>query len=83
MMKANNTEIICDVCGKNGARILHLSKSYGKGKDLLVVENVPIISCPQCGESYLTAKTLREIENIKRNRSNFAVERNVAVAVFV
>jgi len=47
-----------------------------------VIENVPIVSCPHCGESYLTAQTLREIENIKRNRTNIAVERPVPVAVF-
>ena len=72
----------CGICEKKGARILQVSKSYGKGAELLVIENVPIISCPHCGESYLTAKTLREIENIKRNRSNFATERPVPVAVF-
>jgi YgiT-type zinc finger domain-containing protein len=80
-MIAKNGEFTCDVCGKSGARILHVSKSYGKGADLLVIENVPIISCPHCGESYLSARTLREIENIKRNRSNFATERPVPVAV--
>ena len=75
-------ETICANCGKDGARIIHATKSYGKGVDLLVIENVPIVSCPHCGESYLTAKTLREIENIKRNRKNIAVERPVPVAVF-
>jgi hypothetical protein len=29
---------------------------------LLVIENVPVTSCPNCGESYLTAETLHEIE---------------------
>lgn len=82
-MKTKNEELICDVCGKHGARILHVSKSYGTGADLLVIENVPIISCPHCGESYLTGQTLREIENIKQNRSNFATERPVPVAVLV
>ncbi len=62
--------------------MIHATRSYGKGVDLLVVENVPIVSCPHCGESYLTAKTLREIENIKRNRTSAAVERPVPVAVF-
>ena len=75
--------MICDICGKNGARIIHVSKSYGKGENLLVIENVPVISCPHCGESYLTAKTLREIENIKNNRTNIAVKRSVPVAIFV
>ena len=76
-------KIICDICGTNGARIIHVSKSYGKGENLLVIENVPVISCPHCGESYLTAKTLREIENIKTNRTNIAVKRSVPVAVFI
>lgn len=75
-------ELVCDICGKAGIRIRHVSRSYGKGKDLLVVENMPVISCPHCGESYLTAETLHELERIKRHRQNFAVERPVAVAEF-
>lgn len=82
-MNSKTKEMICDICGKHGARIIHVSKSYGKGKSLLVIENVPVISCPHCGESYLTAKTLREIENIKNNRTNIAVERPVPVAILI
>jgi len=82
-MNTTTEELICDNCGKPGARIIHVSRSYGKEESLLVIENVPVISCPNCGESYLTARTLREIEYIKRNRTNAAVERSVPVAVFV
>lgn len=81
-MNTKIDETICDNCGKSGARTIHVTKSYGKEASLLVIENVPIISCPHCGESYLTAKTLHQIENIKRNRTNVAVERPVRVAVF-
>jgi len=73
----------CDNCGKEGARVRHVSKSYGQGDNLLVIENVPIISCPHCGESYLTAETLHEIERIKLHRKSFAEQRQVAVAAFV
>lgn len=73
---------ICDSRGAPGTRIIHVTKSYGQGTNLLVIENVPVISCPQCGESYLTAQTLHELENIKRNRARIAVERKVPVAVF-
>lgn len=73
----------CDNCGKSGARIIHVSRSYGKGTGLLVIENVPVVSCPHCGESYLTAATLREIDNIKRNRTTIASNRPVPVAAFV
>ena len=74
--------MVCDLCGKEGARIRRVARSYGKGERLLVIENVPIISCPQCGESYLTAETLHELERIKLHRQEFTAERRVAVADF-
>jgi YgiT-type zinc finger domain-containing protein len=77
-----NGLLVCDVCGKSGARIRHVTRSYGTGDSLLVVENVPVISCPHCGASYLTAETLHQLERIKSHRSNCAIERPVPVAVF-
>jgi len=82
-MNENKSEtVICDICGKDGAKIRHVSRSYGRGENLLVIENVPVISCPHCGESYLTAETLHEIERIKLHRQSFAKNRSVPVAVF-
>ena len=74
--------MICDICGKKGTRLRHVSRSYGRGESLLVIENVPVISCPHCGESYLTAETLHEIERIKLHRQNLTRERPVPVAIF-
>lgn len=75
--------MICDICGKNGAEIRQVTRSYGKGTNLLIIENVPVVNCPNCGESYLTAETLHEIERIKLHRKNLAKLRSVAVAEFV
>ncbi|MCC6457463.1 MAG: type II toxin-antitoxin system MqsA family antitoxin [Caldilineaceae bacterium] len=72
----------CDLCGKTGTRIRRTSRSYGKGDTLLVIENIPMISCPHCGESYFTAETLHELERIKSHRESLAVPRQVAVAEF-
>ena len=74
--------MICYICGKEGARIRRITRSYGKREKLLVIENVPVISCPHCGESYLTAETLHEIERIKLHRKSFAVKRPISVANF-
>ncbi|AUB83020.1 hypothetical protein [Candidatus Thiodictyon syntrophicum] len=41
-----------------------------------------MVSCPHCGESYLTAATMHEIERIKLHRKNLAVERPVCVAEY-
>ena len=75
--------MICEYCGKEGARKRLVSRSYGKGVNLLVIEDIPIISCPQCGESYLTAETLHEIERIKMHRKNLTKLRSVSVAHFM
>ena len=74
--------MICDICGKEGTRIRRVSRSYGKGESLLVIENVPVVSCPHCGDSYLIAETLHEIERIKLHRQSFAKSRSVAVAEY-
>ncbi|MDZ8088657.1 MAG: hypothetical protein RMY16_24325 [Nostoc sp. DedQUE12b] len=41
-----------------------------------------MITCADCGESYLTAETLHKIEQIKTNRKRLAVKRPVEVASF-
>lgn len=74
---------ICEICGKAQAQIKHITRSYGKGANLLIIENVPTIVCANCGENYLTAETLHEIARIKLHRKSFAKKRNVAVAEFV
>ena len=74
--------MICDMCGRRGARVRRVTRSYGKGENLLLIENVPAVSCPRCGESYLTAETMQEIERIKRDRHNLAAKRPVPVATF-
>jgi YgiT-type zinc finger domain-containing protein len=74
--------MVCDICGKQGARVRRVSKTYGKQKDLLVIENIPQVSCPACGESYVTAETLHEIERLKLHRRRLAVKRPVEVVSF-
>lgn len=80
--KMKEREMLCDICGKGGATIRLMTRSYGKGATLLVIEDVPVVVCPHCGESYLTAETLHEIERIKLHRRSFAKPRSVAVASF-
>ena len=75
--------ITCDICGHRGAQVRLMTRNYGKGANLLVIENVPVVVCPHCGESYLTADTLHELERIKLHRRSLAKPRSVAVASYV
>lgn len=74
--------MLCDICGREEARIRRITETNGKGGNLIVIENIPMVSCLHCGESCFTADTLHEIERINLHHKNFAVERPVPVAKF-
>jgi YgiT-type zinc finger domain-containing protein len=60
--------MICAMCGRRGARVRRVTRTCGRGKTFLLIEAVPVVTCSRCGESYLTARTLREIDRIKQYR---------------
>lgn len=72
----------CAACGQTGVQQREVTRSFGRGPSLLLIEGIPLWSCPHCGESYFTAQTLHEIERIKTLRKAIAVERQVPVATF-
>jgi len=63
-------------------QLKHVTRSFGKGSGLLVIEAIPLWSCSSCGESYFSAQTMHEIERIKALRKSVAVNRSVPVAAF-
>jgi YgiT-type zinc finger domain-containing protein len=80
MTKTGGIQMVCDICGKEGARIRRVAETFGMGKNLPVIENIPLVSCPHCGESYYTSHTLHEIEHIRIHRRSLGVKRSVEVA---
>ena len=76
------SSLVCNMCGERGAKTRYLTRSYGKRANLLVIENVPIVSCAKCGESYITAETLHELERIKTHRRSLTKTRKVPIASF-
>jgi len=74
--------MVCDVCGRRGAKIRKITRSFGKGKGTFLIEAVPVVSCPSCGDTHLTSSTLREIERIRLHRRRLTQRRVIAVARF-
>ena len=72
----------CMHCSSDRVQLKYVTRSYGKGEALLVIENIPMWSCPNCGESYFTAQTMHEVERIKALRKSVAKSRSVPVAAF-
>ena len=74
--------MVCDIYGKDQGAVKLVTRSFGEKKNLLIIEDIPVVSCAAYGESYMTAETLHEIERIKIHRHSFAVKRTVEVTVF-
>jgi len=77
-----SSEPLCAYCGSTAVHIKYVTRSFGKASALLVIESIPMWSCPSCGESYFSAQTLHEIERIKALRKSVAVSRPIPVATF-
>ncbi|MDH4096882.1 MAG: YgiT-type zinc finger protein [Nitrospira sp.] len=41
----------CQICGKKSASIKKVTKSFGRGPRLVVIEDIPVLSCSSCHES--------------------------------
>lgn len=74
--------MICDICGQEDAKTRRVTRSFGQGRSAFLIEGVPVVTCPSCGESYLTAETLKEIERIRMHWRELSVDKNVPVAKF-
>jgi YgiT-type zinc finger domain-containing protein len=80
--RSMSVEHHCAHCGSAVVQLKHVTRSFGRGGALLVIESIPMWSCPSCGESYFSAQTLHEIERIKALRKSVAIPRAVPVAAF-
>ena len=72
----------CENCTVGLAQLKLVTRSFGRGAGLLVIEGIPMWSCASCGESYFSAQTMHEIERIKALRKSVAMARSVEVALF-
>jgi YgiT-type zinc finger domain-containing protein len=72
----------CHVCGKKSASLKKVTKNFGRGPGLVVIEDIPVLSCSSCHESYVTADTAREIDRIRKNCTTIGKTRRVLVVSF-
>jgi len=74
------TGLVCSFCGEATAARGAVSQAFGSGKGLIVIENVPTISCSNC---YFDGETLKELDRILLNKRSLTRTRSVRVAEFV
>ena len=73
----------CDCCGKPGVMEKHITRSFGKGDRVVVIDGIPLCVCPHCGESYFTASTLQEVERLRMHRAGLTARSMAPVLSYV
>jgi YgiT-type zinc finger domain-containing protein len=56
--------MICSNCGSNSTKIIYTNKVYGKKRNMVLIENVPVEFCKNCGIRLLSNNTMKRIEEI-------------------
>jgi YgiT-type zinc finger domain-containing protein len=83
-MREKETKLtICDICGVKAARVVNRPQILGRGERMMLVENVPVIACKNCGESYMTSATMHKLDDLRLKQNVKPTLREVSVAEFV
>ena len=76
----------CSNCGQDKVSIRYITQAFGEGDQTVIIEDIPVESCSNCGEGFLAYDTARRLDKlIKGLRSNLALrtnERALRVASF-
>lgn len=72
----------CPLCHQDGAYERRRTETIGSGNDLLIIEGVVVITCPNCGNISYPAQSIRRMEAIRRDRATLARLQPVQVAAF-
>ena len=91
LMKSNRTKKrgrpdaqyeTCVHCQEPMARWVKLSRAYKKNRKLIVIEDVPIALCDNCGLSFISDETQKKIDEILANPKKYTQEKEFLVADF-
>lgn len=75
--------VVCANCGVKAARVVKRPQILGRGAKMILVENVPVIACRNCGENYMTSETMHRLDKIRMKKKTEMKERKISAAKFV
>lgn len=83
MKQDQEPAIVCSLCGQQKAHQVSRPQFVGKGKDLVIVENVPMVSCRNCGHDYFPIEIARKLDRIRAKSTEETAQKSFAVAELV
>lgn len=79
-LKKSDAPLQCVNCGQQAAYVVRRDEIFGRGQNAVIIENIPIIECRNCGINYFTPETSRAIDEICAHPEKYAVMQSRAVA---
>ncbi len=70
---------LCAFCGAPEVKTVHKDKLFGKGESAVVIENLPVRQCGNCGESYYDPEISQLIDTVLAHPEKHPVKRQVSV----
>ena len=70
----------CQLCNQKTALVAHIDKVFGKGEKKVLIENIPVVHCSNCRESYLTDMTMRQLDEIRLNAKTLSTPATLGIA---
>ena len=70
----------CRNCGALAARQIKRDELYGRGKQAVIIEDVPMIQCDQCGMTYLEPEVITTIDEICAHPEKYTAQEYRPVA---
>lgn len=81
MKKKNENPVYeCAVCGQKAARLIVMSKIFGRGSKRMLIEGIPTYRCRNCGSEYLKGETMDAIDEIRTNPADYTTRQTIAAA---
>jgi YgiT-type zinc finger domain-containing protein len=72
----------CSFCGEKAAHEILRSRSFGRGRKLIVIEDIPTMECSNCHETYYTGGTLKILDSLLSNPARITEVKEIPVAKF-
>ncbi|OBY27112.1 type II toxin-antitoxin system MqsA family antitoxin [Leisingera sp. JC1] len=63
---------LCGRCGQNQLERQHVKTAVWREAELMVVENIPALVCPACGEEFIGSETAAELQRMCQNGESTA-----------
>lgn len=72
--------ITCRNCGAQAARQIKRDELYGRGKQAVIIEDVPMVQCDNCGMTYLEPQVIMTIDEICAHPEKYTAQESRPVA---